>query len=134
MAAFDDALRGRAVLVVDDDPDASMLMRITLENAGASVEEADSVTAALELAADRTFALVLLDMHLADGEGIEVLARWPRGEKPAAVALTGDATEGTRQRLIQQGVDALVLKPTTPDQIIGVAVGLLRARQAAQDV
>lgn len=128
MGASDAALADRAVLVVDDDPDASMLMRITLEHAGASVEEADSVASALELAASHRFSLVFLDMHLADGEGIEVLERWPHPSTPAAVALTGDATEGTRRRLQERGVGAVVIKPTTPDLIVQVAVDLLRSR------
>lgn len=126
MGASDAALTDRAVLVVDDDPDASMLMRITLEHAGASVEEADSVSSALELAADRSFAVVFLDMHLSDGEGIEVLERWPHASRPAAVALTGDGSEATRRRLEEQGVGAVMIKPTTPDQIVRVALNLLR--------
>ncbi|HEY1119381.1 MAG TPA: PAS domain S-box protein [Acidimicrobiales bacterium] len=62
------------VLVIDDDPDVSLLARLQLENAGYDVVEAGTaatgVTRAVEMAPD----VILLDWMLPDGDGIGVLA------------------------------------------------------------
>jgi two-component system, OmpR family, KDP operon response regulator KdpE len=62
------------VLVVDDDPQLSRALRITLRAAGYEVATVGDGRAALHEAADRLPDLVILDLGLPDLDGTEVLA------------------------------------------------------------
>ena len=62
------------VLVIDDDPDVSLLARLQLENAGYEVVEADTAATGTARALDAAPDLILLDWMLPDGDGIGVLA------------------------------------------------------------
>src|SRR5680860_765598 len=61
------------ILVVDDEADLRELLEITLIRMGLDVDSADSLGAARALLAQRQYALVLTDMRLPDGLGIELV-------------------------------------------------------------
>lgn len=61
------------ILVVDDEPDLRLLVRMTLEGSGYDVEEATTAAEALERANEIRPALILLDIRLPDAEGFDVL-------------------------------------------------------------
>lgn len=61
------------ILVVDDEPDLRLLVRMTLEGSGYEVEEASTAAEALERAEEIHPALILLDIRLPDAEGFDVL-------------------------------------------------------------
>ena len=80
------------VLVADDDPAVRLLCRVNLELEGFRVVEAETLTAARAALADETIDAVLLDVHVGEEDGLELL-RELRSERPSvAVALfTGSA-------------------------------------------
>lgn len=61
------------ILVVDDEPDLRLLVRMTLEGNGYQVEEAGTAAEALERVTDVKPGLILLDIRLPDAEGFDVL-------------------------------------------------------------
>jgi two-component system response regulator PilR (NtrC family) len=61
------------VLVVDDEPDIRELLELTLIKMGLDVVTAGNVTDAKALLLREPFNLVLSDMRMPDGEGIEVV-------------------------------------------------------------
>ena len=106
------------VLLIEDDEDNAFLISLTLERAGARVRTAATIRQALELAGE-AFDLVVSDVHLPDGEGPEVLARWPRtASRPPAIALTGDTDDRTRARLEEAGFDVVLQKPVLPEVLV----------------
>ncbi|NUP13643.1 MAG: response regulator [Polyangiaceae bacterium] len=108
----------KTVLLVEDDEDNSYLISMMLERAGAQVQTAGTVERALELAVE-PFDVVVSDIHLPDGNGTELLARWPATTaKPAAVALTGDADGDAQRRLRAAGFDLVLQKPLLPEVLI----------------
>jgi len=90
---MNDAAAGR-VLVVDDEPDLLTLYELTLVREGHSVETAASVSEALEALIRSPFRLVITDMRLPDGSGMDLL-RWlekhRRGERAIVVTAFGSA-------------------------------------------
>jgi signal transduction histidine kinase/ActR/RegA family two-component response regulator len=77
----------------------------------------------LELAREHRPDLVLLDLHLPDIQGDEVLARLqadPAFNGTPVVVLSADATKGRVKRLLDQGASAYLSKPIDVKQFIDV--------------
>lgn len=63
-----------SALIVDDEPDILELLDITLSRMGLRVEKASDLSSAQQQLADNPFDLCLTDMHLPDGNGIDLVA------------------------------------------------------------
>ena len=77
----------------------------------------------LELAAEHAPSLVLLDLHLPDIDGVEVLHRLrlhPSTRASAIFILTADATPGQRERLLAEGATGYLSKPIQVEDFLGV--------------
>lgn len=91
----------------------------------------------LELAHQHAPRLVLLDRHLPDIDGAEVLRRLrvdPATATSAIYVLTADASPGQRQRLLAAGADGYLTKPIDVDQFLALldrALGGLGSDQPA---
>lgn len=73
--AFQSVQTHASVLVVDDEPDLRTLYELTLVREGYLVESAGTINDAWELLQQRTFDIVITDMRLPDGLGLELLRR-----------------------------------------------------------
>jgi two-component system KDP operon response regulator KdpE len=115
------------VLVVDDDPSIRLLCRVNLELDGHNVTEAGTLDGARDAMLDETFDMVILDVHVAGGDGRDLLAelRTSKPELPVAL-LTGSAN---RTELIRIGADALIPKPFTLEELRGTVERLSRGRR-----
>ena len=60
-------------LIIDDEPDISELLAITLERMAIECQTADDVSSALTLLKKESFQLCLTDMHLPDGSGLDIV-------------------------------------------------------------
>jgi DNA-binding response OmpR family regulator len=117
----------RTVLVVDDDPAIRLLCRVNLELDGHSVTEAGTLDDAREAMVEDTFDLVILDVHVAGGDGRDLLAELRRSKPELPVALlTGSAD---RSELVRTGADALIPKPFTLEELRGTVEQLSRGRR-----
>ncbi len=67
------ARRVPRVLVVDDEPDILELLELTLGRMGLDVDRAHNVREALQCLDRNTYGLCLTDMHMPDGEGLDVV-------------------------------------------------------------
>jgi CheY-like chemotaxis protein len=108
------ALRGRRVLVVDDNPDAAELLAEWLQSKGSEVRSAHDGAAALELVREWTPELGVIDIGLPLMDGYE-LARKLRERSASAplllVALTGYGQANDRLRSAEAGFNAHLVKP-----------------------
>jgi len=108
-------LDGLRVLVVDDHPANRELARLYLTGAGAEVSEADDGEAAVALASDGAFDVILMDMRMPrlDGPGALQRIRASQGPNKATpiVAFTADLTGETAADLRGQGFCGGVAKP-----------------------
>ncbi|MGH7554503.1 MAG: response regulator [Longimicrobiales bacterium] len=76
----------------------------------------------LELARESRPDLVLLDLHLPDINGEEVLRRLRADERTASIPviiISADATRATLERLRRAGADAYLAKPLDMDEFLG---------------
>jgi len=102
------------VLVIDDDPDVSLLTRLQLENAGYDVVEAATAAEGLSRALDTAPDVVLLDWMLPDGDGIGLLAEL-RASAPTAdvpvIMVTARSHAGDQRAAWEAGVVDYLTKP-----------------------
>jgi type IV pilus assembly protein PilB len=106
--------RAPRILAVDDQPANLALIREILEQAGFEVVEARSGTAALALAQEIIPDLILLDMHLPDVHGLDVLRRlressWGAGLRVAAMSAMGSPDD--HALWLEAGCVAAIPKP-----------------------
>ncbi len=110
-------VQGAKVLVADDMRDARFIAKHFLSKIGCQVSCAEDGQQALRSAmqakkAGDPFKLILLDVRMPGLDGLEVLQRLrTQGISSPIVALTAEAVNGTRTRLIEAGYDGYLPKP-----------------------
>ena len=100
------------VLIVDDEPDIRELLEITLTRMGVSALSAEDLATAQQTLQEQHFDLVLTDMHLPDGSGIDLIRtiqeRWP--QTPVAV-ITAYGSMETAITALKAGAYDFISKP-----------------------
>jgi two-component system, OmpR family, phosphate regulon response regulator PhoB len=124
-----------AVLVVEDEPALSTLLRYNLEKEGFDVSEArDGEDALLQLKESKPDA-VLLDWMLPRLSGLELcrqIRRAPAWRDLPVIMLTARGEEGDRVRGLDSGADDYVVKPfSTTELIARLKAVIRRARPSA---
>jgi DNA-binding response OmpR family regulator len=98
-------------LVVEDEDFIAHLLAERLEDWGAETQIAPTLAAALRLLTDMRPDLVLLDVRLPDGDGVELATRMRDHSEPAIVFVTGDSDPKTLRRIRSLGDYPVVPKP-----------------------
>ncbi len=80
-----------SVLIVEDDADLRASIAALVEREGFRTIECDTLAQARERIAESSPDVVLLDLALPDGNGLELLADQDSAESPEIVVMTGDA-------------------------------------------
>jgi two-component system KDP operon response regulator KdpE len=106
------------VLVVDDDPQLSRALRITLRAAGYEVETAGDGRTALREAADQHPDLVILDLGLPDLDGTEVLAGLRPWFTGPVLVLSARADSQDKVGALDAGADDYVSKPLDRSELL----------------
>ncbi|GLY51240.1 DNA-binding response regulator [Lentzea sp. NBRC 102530] len=121
------------ILVAEDDPKQSHLIRAYLEHEGHSVLVARDGRAALDLARSRTPDLVVLDVMMPEVDGLDV-CRVLRAESQVPILmLTARSTEADLLLGLDLGADDYVVKPYSPRELVARVRALLR-RSGAPEV
>lgn len=127
--ASDTPMGGTAtVLVVEDDPSLRMLCRVNLELEGHHVLEAATIERAEELLRSQEVHVMLLDLHVGDRHGLELMPVVRREFPDVAVCLLSGTSETNPPR--EDGVRGFIRKPFDLDQL-GQTVRALADGQAA---
>lgn len=107
------------VLVIDDDPMIQGAIAEFLEDFGFSVHTASTLAAGRERVAARSFEAVIIDQHLPDGSGIDLI-REVRATSPdvAIVVITGAADVPLAVKAMQEGADNFLPKPMSLDSLL----------------
>ncbi len=116
----------RRLLLVDDDPGLRVLLRTTLAADECAVEETASAEEAADLARFWRPSLVVLDVGLPGMTGLAFcreLKEKPVYGSPRVILLTGGETSG--EEALKAGADALLRKPFSPLDLLGLIDRLL---------
>lgn len=109
------------VLIVEDEPYIAESLTFLLERAGLTVQVVGDGTAALDAVRTRKPAVVILDVMLPNGNGLDVLKAVKMDPELAAVrilVLTARGRENDRQTAIALGADAYITKPFSNRDVV----------------
>jgi signal transduction histidine kinase/CheY-like chemotaxis protein/HPt (histidine-containing phosphotransfer) domain-containing protein len=102
------------VLLVDDDPVNCEVGEAILNRLGHRATIARNGAAAIVLASNQPFEIILMDLHMPDMDGVEAatrIRRLPLQPMPRIIVVTADVSRSTRERLADAGIAKVVSKP-----------------------
>lgn len=128
------------ILVVEDQLTNRLLLRAVFARAtdptlkAATLLEAETVAAARDILGRERVDLILLDVRLPDGSGLDLAGELQdRGDKrPRIIILSASVLEVERAAALDAGGDAFMGKPFRPVELLDLIADLLAGRQPRQ--
>jgi len=103
------------ILIADDNSLNQNLLRRLVSSLGHKVDVVSNGREAVAAVAQHPYDVVLMDVLMPEMDGLAaaeaICRRWPRGNRPRLVALTGLAGPGDRERCLKAGYDDYMSKP-----------------------
>jgi two-component system response regulator PilR (NtrC family) len=119
------------ILVIDDEADLRELLEITLLKMGLDVDSAETLTQARGFLAQHDYALVLTDMRLPDGLGIELVHEINAAARPIPIAvITAFGSADNAVTALKAGAFDYLSKPVRVEQLRQVVHSALRIDKA----
>jgi response regulator RpfG family c-di-GMP phosphodiesterase len=118
------------VLIVDDDADVRLYMRVVLEAEFAVTEAADGCDGLARLEAE-PFDLVVVDQEMPRMDGFGLIAHLPKaetGRRPMVLYMSGRLAVECLGGLLLGGADDFIQKPFTDSELLSRVRGLLKRR------
>jgi len=135
--------QGPRVLVVDDHRISRLHTVQALRQVLGHVKQARTAQEAMHTALKQLPKLIFIDVHLGDADswdacGLSLVERlrqsWPpQCPFPAIVVITGDNSNGMRQKLEQASVSAVLLKPVQSERIRDITVQILQLDRGVRE-
>jgi len=109
--------RPTTILFVEDNPDSLRALSMSLSQLGYEVRPANSLRTALAAAENGGYDLILSDLELGDGTGLDLLRSMGPGRSVPAIALTGYGSEEDQQMCLDAGFETHLIKPIEIGQL-----------------
>ena len=123
---------GPLVLLVEDDPQMRRFLRATLTARGFRLLEAETLAAAEIAATSQSPDLVLLDLGLPDGDGIDLARRLREWTQVPILVISARGCEADKVPALDAGADDYVTKPFGVDELLARMRVALRHAERAQ--
>jgi two-component system, OmpR family, KDP operon response regulator KdpE len=114
------------ILLVDDEVAIQRAVGPLLRSRGYEVEIAGTGREALEMVAERTPGLIVLDLGLPDLEGTEVCRRVRAASQVPIIVLSARGAEADKVNALDLGADDYVTKPFGPEELLARIRAALR--------
>lgn len=122
---------GPLVLLVEDEPQMRRFLRATLTARGFRLVEAETMAAAEIVATSQLPDLVLLDLGLPDGDGIDLARRLRGWTQVPILVISARGREADKVEALDAGADDYVTKPFGVDELLArMRVALRHAARA----
>jgi two-component system sensor histidine kinase/response regulator len=128
------AVRGRRILLVEDNDINQQVAREILQDAGLTVDVADNGEVALAMVQNADYDLVFMDMQMPVMDGVTAtleIRRIRRLDAVPIVAMTANAMNQDRQKCLNAGMNDFLVKPFDPAQVVAVLLRWIRPRGEA---
>jgi two-component system response regulator HydG len=123
------------VLVVEDEPDTALFVRLALSRAGIEVTTATSISQALSTVGAQVFDVVLTDIELPDGDGLllaEVLGR--QSPPVPVIVMTAHSTVDRAVTALRSKVQEFLIKPLATTVLVETVTRVACRARAARRV
>jgi putative two-component system response regulator len=129
--------RPARLLVVDDNPDLTLVMRELLSSAGYDVITVSDATAALTEIKNQLPDLILSDVIMPGLSGFDLCRRLkedPSTRLTPFVLMTGLGDRGDKLRAIESGADDLISKPVSSEELFARVKSLLKLKEFTDEL
>lgn len=116
----------RRILLIDDDAELAQMLREYLEPAHFQLELAHTCEQGLLLASQQDFDLLLLDLMLPDGNGLDLLKQYRQRSRRPVIMFTAHGGETDRVLGLEFGADDYLTKPFSPRELKARITAVLR--------
>lgn len=123
-------LTNAKILLVEDNFDTSKVMKVLLERRGFVVEIANTVAESIEAAKATKFDLVISDIGLPDGSGLDIIKALNAIHPVRSIALSGLGMDDDIRKSLDAGFDMHLVKPVNFDQLLEAVTKLLQTKTA----
>ncbi len=130
-----DRLKGRRVLVVEDNPTNQQVAQAVLETAGIFVDIADNGKDALAAVRQGQYDAILMDIQMPQMDGFEATRKIRQDDRFAAlpiIAMTAHAMKGDNEKCLTAGMNDYIAKPIKPDRLFRVLWQAIEQRAGPQ--
>lgn len=119
-----------SILIIEDDITFSLMLKTWLGKKGFDVMASSSVSDAKSRLESTSFDLILSDLRLPDGDGIDLL-KWVKETKPSIplIMMTSYAEIQTAVQAIKLGASDYIAKPLNPEELLGKIREIVRAEE-----
>lgn len=114
------------ILLVEDHPPLAEAVGQALYRAGFAVDHASTIEIATDMAASASYALVLLDLGLPDGDGLRLLPLLRKQGQVPVIVLTARDQLADRLAGLDGGADDYVIKPIEMPELVARCRAVLR--------
>jgi len=121
-------------LLVDDNPDSLDALSSVVEREGFAVEGVGTLADAREAVLRSLPDVILLDLKLPDGDGMELLEHIDASNRPDVVLITGHASVDTAVMALRERVADYLVKPVDLGRLKSVLRHILRTRDLREEV
>jgi two-component system KDP operon response regulator KdpE len=120
----------RRILVVDDEPQITRVLRTSLASRGYEIRIANDGETALEIMKDWTPELVITDLSMPNMDGLELCRRLRARLQVPIIVLSVRGEERTKVKALDAGADDYVTKPFGMDELLARVRASLRRHPA----
>ncbi len=121
------AFSASKVLVVDDGDENRELVKVLLEDAGVSIDEAENGLVALEKALSGKYDVILMDVMMPVMDGYTAATHMrEKGLKQPIVAMTANAMKGFERECLDKGYSDYITKPLDITSFMNMMAGYLQ--------
>jgi two-component system response regulator HydG len=125
------------ILVVDDDTDIRLLLERYLSKKGFEMQTASTGSEAVQVGKNNPFDVILLDLKLPDGDGIDVMKKLKIFlPKSQVIFITGYSDVRTAVKTLKEGAYEYVVKPLHPEEILHTikdAINVAKEKEAVEE-
>ena len=119
------------ILIVEDEADIRRFVRLTLESDGHTVHEAATLQRGLIEAGTRRPDLVVLDLGLPDGDGVDLIRDLRTWSAMPIIVLSARSAEASKIAALDAGADDYLVKPFGSGELMARVRAQLRRSQRA---
>ena len=120
------------ILIIEDEADIHRFVRLTLETEGHTVHEAATLQRGLIEAGTRRPDLVVLDLGLPDGDGVDLIRDLRTWSAMPIIVLSARSAEASKIAALDAGADDYLVKPFGAGELLARVRAQLRRHAYAE--